>query len=120
MMSKAEATIRGRQLVKELGKGWKLRVHENFGWYYSAFKGPCRVNPSYNGEPVFYCMISSNWTPGEYPLGGFTGWQDPKHLRFKDPRRAVRRAVKLVREYVQRHSLVSDASEATLDFKETK
>ena len=31
-----------RALVKELGKGWLPRVHENFGWHFSAVnEGNC-------------------------------------------------------------------------------
>jgi hypothetical protein len=34
----------GQRLLKDLPRGWEMRLHENFGWHLSLFRGPVEIN----------------------------------------------------------------------------
>lgn len=76
------ATKNAAELAERLGEGWKPRVWENMGWYYSAFKGVVQVHPpgpQATLDPTYICFC--NTTPQ------FTS-RDP------DPIQAVELAIK--------------------------
>lgn len=113
-MNEDEANRRADVLVEQLGPGWQKHVHENLGWHYSAFNGPCKVTPSYSGEQEYSCSISDKFVPGECPIGSPMAWHDHGYRRFKDPRLAVTHAISLVRSVVQQYRSILAAAEATV------
>jgi len=89
-MTEKQAKIRGKALLKCMhGKGWKLRVWENFGWHYSVYNETILVygssNEYDNGEYRVLLSADSN-----HPYGGDLLWTPHPAIRNKDPNKAVR------------------------------
>ena len=68
-MTKDQATRRGRALLKKLGHGWRLKVHENMGWHFHAecMEGHLSCHENYYGKayrPKYWCQLSDGDLPG--------------------------------------------------------
>lgn len=72
-------------LAKRLGQGFKPRVTENLGWYYSAESGVCAVHPVWReGGPEMWQVYFNS---------------AKQHLaQDADPVRAVQKAINAVRD----------------------
>jgi hypothetical protein len=90
-MTKSDATERGAALLKRMkGKGWKLRVWENFGWHYSVYCKNLSVH-SYGeylerGKESFTALLDSDPTRHD---GGYSLWTEHPCPMFHDPNEAV-------------------------------
>jgi len=51
------AVKKGEALAKAVGNGFKPRVWENMGWYYSAVKGVAAIHPYHDG--TYTCYFNS-------------------------------------------------------------
>jgi hypothetical protein len=108
MKTKREAVEAGRALIRKLkGKGWKLRVWKNIGWQFYAYNGPISVH----GKVEYWAVVSNN---PDHAGGGWSIWDDPNLKQYSDPNKAVRRAMKFVREYFNRVKAVVERAEAVL------
>jgi hypothetical protein len=97
-MTKQAATKAGKALLARMnGKGWKLRVWENFGWHYAVNLGPINVFPEGGiSDPVgarFHILMNDR---GNDSTGGSYQWLVRRH--FKDPNAAVRAQLRLARK----------------------
>lgn len=84
-----------RRLASQLGLGWHSDVWENLGWHARAVSacGRLKVHPNiYKGHSVTYTAFLG--CP-DFPGGRWTG-------RSKDPKAAVRQAVKAARRDLAR------------------
>jgi len=96
MQTKAGAEKEGKALLKRMkGKGWKLKVWENIGWWYRVHNGPVAVYPTTKDR--FFCLLNDNV---KVACGGLATWTDD--FRSKDPNRAVSHQVKFAREVLDR------------------
>lgn len=81
-----EAVKKAKALAKRMGKGWKIRVHENLGWFYAVVKG----------EPMIYSAGFLEIIPPHRPGDTYTAWvqSSPQFIvHDKDPKIALRKAV---------------------------
>jgi hypothetical protein len=79
---------KAKTLAKRMGKGWKIRVHENLGWHWGVFKGPSIDHHSGILEI----------TPPHCNGDTYTAWiqSSPQFIVLhKDPKVALRQAVAL-------------------------
>lgn len=96
--SKEQAYRRGRALLKRMkGKGWKLYVHENLGWFYSVYNGNLSVSPGYDNKPPYSCLLSDT---DKYRFIGSYIWIDPYHS--KDPNKVVEHQLRTARTEVNK------------------
>lgn len=94
MLAYASAVKKATALAKRMGKGWKIRVHENLGWYWRVFKGP----------PINHSSGILEITPPYRPGDTYTAWiqSSPQFIvRHKDPKVALREAVKLFDAHIE-------------------
>ena len=106
-INKKEATERGTRLLKRMkGKGWKLRVYENMGWWYTVYNGPITVCEHTPGR---FSTLMLEKVPSDTFCGGVGShlWYSETRT-FKDPNRAVKYQVKLARK---RANVILDAVE---------
>ena len=82
-------------LARMKTKGWRVRVHENMGWYWSLLNGPVMVTNSLVHNR-FYAMVSPDVKCGG---SGLSAWTDTSGT-FTDPNAAVDDAVKRAKQYV--------------------
>lgn len=105
-----QAAVKGAEKLKKMmkGTGWEVRIHENLGWFYKVVSGPVMVMPSHPSKPgKFWCMIGSE---PENPVGGNAAWTGNQPY-CTDPNRAVRLALKPVREVIGRYNATLMAAE---------
>ncbi len=77
---------KAKALARRMGKGWKIRVHENLGWFYAVIKG----------EPVSYSAGFLEITPPHRPGDTYTAWvqSSPQFIvHDKDPKIALQKAI---------------------------
>ena len=86
-----------------MGPGWKTRVWENLGWHYELTQGPISLSES-DGE--YIALINND--PKEAG-GGLSLWTDLSK-RSREPKEAVRLAVKYMQNIVQQHNRVLEAA----------
>ena len=85
---------KAKALAKRMGKGWKTRVHENLGWRFGVYKGPATDHNSGILEI----------TPPHGAGDTYTAWiqSSPQFIvRHKDPKIALREAVKLFDAHIE-------------------
>lgn len=95
--TREQAARLGKALLKRMkGKGWRLSVWENLGWWYCVRNAPLVVHPVdvLKGPEKFFCMVSGDVRVAG---GGLSVWTD--NFYSVDPNKAVRHAVKLARVY---------------------
>ncbi|MFA5766566.1 MAG: hypothetical protein WC919_01415 [Candidatus Paceibacterota bacterium] len=109
MMTEVEARTKGTAMMRKLkGTGWKLSVHENCGWYFSAHNKYISIHESHG---KFFALFSIK--PENVPCGD-SFWPDSGH--FDDPQEAVEAFMKEARfflnnvrravDYTEKHVLV--------------
>ena len=76
---------------------WKIRTHENLGWFYCIICGNISVHPS---DDKYYAMVGS--IINEYSGGAPAFWHNDKE--YDDPQvaaeKAVQKAVDVSMEYL--------------------
>ena len=90
-----ECVKKAKALAKRMGKGWKIRVNENLGWYWGIFKGPSidhhdgiiEITPSHG-------LSSTTYTAWVQSLPQFI-------VSNKDPKIALSEAVKLFDKHIE-------------------
>lgn len=97
------AVSKSERLQKRMGPGWKTRVWENLGWHYELTQGPISLSES-DGE--YIALINND--PKEAG-GGLSLWTDLSK-RSREPKEAVRLAVKYMQNIVQQHNRVLEAA----------
>ena len=78
-----------------MGKGWEIRVHENLGWFYEVYKGDPRGS---------FGIGMLEITPPQHPGGTYSAWiqSTPQFIaHHKDPKIALREALKKFYEYIE-------------------
>lgn len=93
--NKAEATKAAKALVKQMGKGWEMRVWENIGWHAAVGKAPFSIY--INRKPWYYSVMMSDaqdrcWI-------GTIHW--PSVFHGQDPKKLVRKAQKAFMQYAE-------------------
>lgn len=99
--TQAEAKEVGRYWLKTLPKGWKLEVWENLGWHWRLEKGDLAVSPmdkTSKTNPHFSASIHE-FNAGRGRVGSDC-WKDAQYKTYPTPQQAVKRAVKLYREFL--------------------
>jgi hypothetical protein len=99
-----DATRRAAKLAARLGDGWKPRVWENLGWHYTvelgdAKRGGISIHEGANG--YWYLM-------GDAPSCGIPAWSHPTDREFRDPKDAVRYALRRAAKDVARQQATVD------------
>lgn len=97
------AISKSNRLQKKMGPGWKTRVWENLGWHYKLTRGPISLSES-GGEYIALINDDPN-----VARGGLSLWTDLSK-RSRDPKEAVRSAVKYMQKIVQQHNKVMEAA----------
>ena len=106
-MTKNEAIKEAKALVKKLGKNWKYRVFENMGWYWNVYILDGRIS-IHEGNKGYWCL--ANFDKGFSPCGDLRFRTDKQ---FKDPKKAVRYTLKVMKKIVKHEvSVVLDLAEA--------
>lgn len=96
-----------KALAKELGEGWKVRVTENLGWHFSAYRDHIQVHPSVNG---WFALISDDWNGP----GGNVEWTDAVDTR-PTPKAAVKAAIKRALGVIHRYEQTGKTLECYLN-----
>jgi hypothetical protein len=116
-MTKPEAQKLGAEMLKQLGKGWKINVSENLGWHVSADKGGLHVSAHKYGsdeKATYSCLLSMNSHPGCGEMF-WTSRSGPTHY---DPVSAVREQVALARKFLNKAIATVEKTESIAnDFK---
>lgn len=115
-LTKEEAERLGNKLLKKMkGKGWKLRVHENLGWWFNVYNKNLSVssNDCYKqkkSEKTYYsCLMDDN---PERHWGGSFIWTERSGKGYRtDPNKAVEYQVKLARKIVDKLNKAVEAAE---------
>ena len=105
LLTKEEAERLGNKLLKRMkGNGWKLRVHENLGWWFNVYNKNLSVssNDSFkqkkNEKTYYSCLMDDN---PEGNRGGSSIWTERGGRGYRtDPNKAVEYQVKLARKVV--------------------
>lgn len=104
---RAAATCEGKALLARMhGKGWKLRVWENAGWWYAVENGALSISPTgleYEGRCRYSTLL------GRDGLSGEMFWTENKS--YTDPNAAVRRQIKIARKFISEITAVVDKVE---------
>jgi hypothetical protein len=58
MLTKADATKRGKALKAKVGKGWKLDIWENLGWHYCVVNAPMTIYGCETSPDTYHIMMS--------------------------------------------------------------
>ena len=94
-----EANSKAKKLLARMsGKGWKILVHENLGWFYQVRTNHLQVQ-EYAGR--FLCLVS--------PEAGGLLPPSPVRKSFGDPNRAVDEEVKNVLKDIARMAKAAEA-----------
>lgn len=96
--TKAEAEAIGAEMLRDLGKGWSLYVHENLGWHVTAKRGSISVSPSFyrEGKPTYFALMSSEKNVAN---SGAMVWHTD-HPNFETPSDAVIYQVQQARKVI--------------------
>lgn len=88
-----DAVRRADELCEQLGPGWKPRVHENMGWYWSALGGDgyLYISPTVIDGKVYSYTVFVDDEPRWRCCGVWTA-------TGKTPRAAVQAAIELAAE----------------------
>lgn len=100
-MTKNKAMQRAKAMqAKMKTKGWRIEVHENFGWHYSIRKGWITLYESTcDGFPSTYWTLMSNMRgAGET----FLLVPDRHTRRQKDPNKAVEAQLKVAKAHLKK------------------
>jgi hypothetical protein len=112
MKDKAVAMAVGKEMLAQLGGGWRLRVEENLGWWASAYRGPFSVSAHESREGITYsCLMSTDEKPGT----GNPYWREnARHDEtiFYNAADAVRAAVADARDFVNKVTAATEKGEA--------
>ncbi len=98
--SKEEATKKAQAFLKKVkGKGWKIRVHQNMGWFYCLQNGYLSVHEyDWDDDGLSYSCGLSNEVGG---VGTPMYWSDhPTH--YDDPNEAIAGQIKRARAFIDR------------------
>lgn len=117
MKTKEEAKKIGAVMMKKLGKKWKLRIHENMGWWVSATRGPLYVSADKRfDEPITYsCLMSAD---AQKAGDGLALWTPHNSKIYTDPVEAVRDQVKHAKKVIwEMNAAVYSAEEALKDLE---
>lgn len=113
---KEEAERLGNKLLKKMkGKGWKLRVHENLGWWFNVYNKNLSVssNDAYKqkkSEKTYYsCLMSDNIN--DHSSGAMIWTERGGKGYYTDPNKAVEYQVKLARKIVDELNKAVEAAE---------
>lgn len=115
-MTKEQAESIGRDMLKQLGEGWKISVFQNLGWHVNAYKGTIHVSAARSGPELitYFCLISDR--NGDHSTGSSV-WSGNNHADFDNPVDAViyevQKAMKVVRGL---NSILADAEQAIENF----
>lgn len=114
------ALARGKRLLARMkGKGWKLHVNENIGWFYCVYNSNVTVSPNYGASNIkqypdeskltYSCLISDEVGKAH---SGLAMWGD--NFTSKNPNKAVAHELANVRLVVGKlfAALVSAAKAA--------
>jgi len=114
-MTKSQAESIGRTMKARLGKGWKITVHENCGWWVHANKGPLYVSGTQyrdSEEVTYMCLMSSD--PVRFPNCGEVYWTVRHGKTHTDPLEAIAEQVEVARDFVDRNLKAVEEAEAEL------
>jgi hypothetical protein len=109
-MAQAEALKAGKALLSKMkGRGWKVEVWKNGGYYHCAVRAPHVA--VYPGGKGYFAMVS----PEAFACGTPVEWHDDRY--YRDPNVAARRAVEKARKIVGGHvKAIRKALEAVGEF----
>lgn len=91
-MTEQTAIEKGKEMVKELGKGWKYEVWQNPDWYVKVYHG--LMNVHYSEQSNSYDTLLSDDL--NHPGCGSILWSD--NLSYKSPTIAVKHQLALARK----------------------
>lgn len=98
MKTPEEAFRKGNALLNRMkGKGWKLDVWENLGWWYCVYAGPISVYPTHDSNK-FHCLMAEGLGNKGHAGGGSYLWKTDDNLR--DPNELVKRQIQIAQAVV--------------------
>lgn len=109
-----QARRAGNQAIsKMLTKAWKVRVLENLGWHVCIERANVSVSIYKEGKRTYYhAMIDSD----AHKCGGALAmWTADKVPNYTDPNRAVKFALKRVKDVMDRLNNAHRAAMATMN-----
>lgn len=82
-----------RTLKKMKGKGWRYKVHENMGWFFTVYRGDLSIGYHFG---KYSSLLSTRPNGG----GGETFWTDRYH--HTDPNKVVAHQLRIAREFMKK------------------
>jgi len=101
--SKEKAEAEGNALLARMkGRGWKLRVWQNFGWHYSIYNGSMNVHPTQNScLERYYTLLGDN----KHKHAGCVFWS-MNGKTYKDPNDAVEEQLNAAWTFLGEHAKI--------------